>query len=112
LGLIESTILSICMSASGQANLACTNAVQAGAKQSGFEQMTNSYESHQVRILEEGTYSYMGRENAEIAGGTLWLANAAVTRKASLALPNFGLCDKLSTEVNRDSARLVLRWFW
>jgi len=112
MGLLESAILSLCVGSTGQANQACTNAIKAGSKQSGFEQMTESYEQHQTKQFEYGAYSVMGKNNAQIAGGTLWLANAAVTKKASLGLPTLGLCDKLSVEANHSESKLVFRWFW
>jgi hypothetical protein len=112
MGLLESAILSICMSSSGQARLACSDAMQAGAKQTGFEQMTESYERRETMYYESGTYNFMGQQNAEIAGGTVLVANAVATRKARVGLPTLGLCDNLSVETNGKESKFIFKWFF
>lgn len=112
MSILESALLSLCMSSSAPTNSACTNALQAASKQSGFEQMADSYEGHQTMIYEKQAYSIIGKDNAEFIGGTAWLANAVVTKKASLPLPTFGFADKVSVDINANESKLMFRWFW
>ena len=110
MSLLENAILSLCMSASSQTNLACNNAIQAGAKQSGFEQSTEAYERQEALYYESGSYNALGKTNAEAIGGTLWLTNAIVSKKASIGLPTLGLCDRLALEANGNESKLVFKW--
>lgn len=112
MSLLESAILSLCLSHSAQTNVACKDAIQAGAKQSGFEQTMDTFEHRETLYMESGVFSTMGKENAEIVGGTLWVANAAATKRASLSLPNLGLCDNLALEANNKESNLMFKWFW
>ena len=98
------------MSSSSQTNLACTNAIQAGAKQSGVEQSMDAYEHQQTLYYEYGSYNTLGKSNAEAIGGTLWITNAIVSKRASVGLPTLGLCDKLAIEANSNESKLVFQW--
>jgi hypothetical protein len=112
MGLLESALLSLCVGSTGQANLACNNAVQAGSKQSGFEQVTTDYENHQMKLYEKDADSWLGKDNANTVGGAAWLGYAVATRRARIDLPNLGLCDKISLEADRNESKLVLKWIW
>lgn len=110
MAIISSLITVSCIGLSGQNNDACTKALEAGTKQSGIEQETDTYESNKLKYLETGSYNVLGKENAQVMGGTIWLTKMIVDKKASINLPNLGICNSLTTQIDTTSAKLVFKW--
>ncbi len=112
MGLLESAVMSVCMGASGASGQACDKAVEAGTKQSGYEQMVDRYENHQVKLLEGKAIDWFGRDAVTTVGGTVWLTKTIIDKKASIGLPTLGVCDKLVAQVNTTEALLVFKWIF
>lgn len=105
MAILDSLIIASCVGLSGQQNIACTNALQAGTKQSGIEQSTNSYEQRNVKKLEGKAVDWFGKDAVGIVGSTAWAAKAAIEKRAS-----FGITRNISAEIGKDLTRLVLKW--
>jgi hypothetical protein len=110
MGVLDSLIVFSCVGLAGQQNDACNKALVAGSKQSGIEQTTDTYENHQLKLLEKDAYQLFGENAVNVVGGTAWVTKSLVEKKASFGLPNMGLCDKLVTEINQNEAKLVFKW--
>jgi hypothetical protein len=110
MAILDSIIVSVCMSVSGQGNEACQKALTAGAKQSGVEQSANSYEQNRLNYMQSGAESFFGKNTVAAIGGVGWAAKSAVDHKASIGLPNFGICSGIKIEINSNTERLVLQW--
>lgn len=105
MALLDSLIVASCVGLAGQANDACNKALEASAKQSGVEQTTSAYEKHQLKNIEEGAVSFLGKDAVNVSGGMIWLTKSLVDKKAS-----FGLYGPLSTEIAPSLTKLVLKW--
>lgn len=110
MAILESIIVASCVGMSGQAQDACNKALQAGSKQSGMEQSFDSYEQHQTKMLEQTAYDWFGKDAVGVVGGTVWVGKAVAEKKASVGLPSFGICNKMSAEVGQKASQLVLKW--
>lgn len=110
MGLLDSLIVFSCVGLSGQQNDACNKALTAGSQQSGITQTANTYESNQMKMLETDANKWFGQDAVTAVGGTAWVTKSLVEKKASIGLPNLGICDKLSTEINSNTAKLVFKW--
>lgn len=105
MAILDSLIVASCIGLSGQQNTACTSALQAGTKQTGIEQSTNSYERRNVKKLEGKATDWFGKDAVGFVGGTAWAAKVAIEKKAS-----FGITRNISAEISKDLTQLVLRW--
>lgn len=110
MALIDSIILAGCMGMSGQQNDACTKALQAGAKQSGIEQNVNVFESNKSKEMDRLAHDWFGKDVLTATGGIAFITKAAVERKATIGLPNFGIFGSFSTEINSELIQLVVKW--
>jgi hypothetical protein len=110
MSILDSLIVFSCVGLSGQQNTACNKALEAGSQQSGFQQTVNNYEGHELKIFEKDAYDWFGRDAVDVVGGTAWVTKSLVEKRASVGLPNLGLCDNLVTEVDRNTAKLVFKW--
>lgn len=98
------------MGLSGQSNDACTKVLTAGAKQSGFERMANTYEFKQSKELEKEAYEWFGNDAIKVMGTAAWASRAISERKVSVGLPNLGICDRMSFELGSSASKLVFDW--
>ena len=110
MALLDSIIMSACMGLSGQGNDACQKALTAGAKQSGVEKSANSYEQNRLSYLQSGAEDVLGKNTVAAIGGAGWAAKSVADRKASIGLPNFGICSGLKFEINSSTSKLVFQW--
>jgi len=110
LGVFDSLIMAACIGSSGVQHDACTKALEAGGNQSGIERNVDTYEKRKLENAKESAISYLGKDSVNVVGGTAWLAKVMIDRKATVRLPNFGICDGLTTEVDEKLARLVFQW--
>jgi hypothetical protein len=110
LALLDSIIATACIGLSGQGHDACVKGLQAGSQQTGVQQSVNSYESKQTKMLEQTAYNWVGKDSASVVGGVAFVGKAAVDKKASLGLPNLGICSKMSLEVGSKASQLLLKW--
>jgi hypothetical protein len=112
MGLLESSLLSLCMSSSTMPGQACNNAVQATGKQSGIFEMSTRYEDHQVRLLEQGANNYWGNTVTETVAGVVWVAKSVSDKRAHIGLPTLGICSSMVAEVGQEKSMLILKWFF
>ncbi len=105
MGLLDALIATSCMGLAGQQNEACEKALQAGSKQSGFDQMANGYENNQLKYLQDNANYFIGKDKIETIGAIGWLTKAAVERKAAV-----GLTRTLSLVFDMKTGQLVIRW--
>lgn len=112
MGLIDTLIVTSCVGLSGVQQDACNKALEAGSKQSGISQTMNTYEKHELNSLQDGAINYLGKDTVNVLGGMGWLTKSLVEKKASFGLPNFGICDKLTTEINTNTTKLVFKWMF
>jgi hypothetical protein len=110
MAILDTLIMSACMGFSGQANDACQKAFTAGSKQTGLEQQANSYEQSRLQYLQAGAENFFGKDALTAIGGVGFVTKTVVERKASVGLPNFGLCNSLKFEFNSNTEKLVLQW--
>jgi hypothetical protein len=110
MGLLNSLIMTACVGLSGQSKEACVKGLQAASKQSGVEKRADSFESHQTKIIENAAYDYVGKDAVQAVGGVGFATQSVVSKKASIGLPNLGICSKMSLEVNQNTQKLLLQW--
>lgn len=110
MALLDSFIMVSCMGMSGQQNEACLKAMEAGFKQTGFQQSANAYEEKNVKLLEQDAYLFFGKDNVTVVGGAVWVAKSFADKKATFDLPNFGLCDKIFTQIESGGTHVFFKW--
>jgi len=93
-----------------QSHDACVKGLQASAKQTGVEQRANTIEKEQTRNLENVAYEYVGKDNAQIVGGMGFATKSVIDKKAYIGLPNLGICNRMSLEVDQNTQKLLLQW--
>lgn len=104
-------LVSLCVSTPGAYNTACQKATEATYVQSGWAAEMNTFQN--------GLERYGASRERAIFGGNTATVNSFVvvgvaikTKKAKLNLPNLGLCDHFSTEIQPNSYGLKWEWRW
>lgn len=111
MSLLGSIIVSVCVgTAPGSYPTACSAALDAGTRQSGFDKDFETVERNGSRY---GTYLYEENvpENAKpFLGSLVFLAKTAIDRRVDVPLPTLGVCDKVVTELTPSSAIISMKW--
>jgi hypothetical protein len=105
MSVLDSLIVFSCMSLSGQQNIACNKALQAGSKQTQVDQTFNGYEDHQLKLMEKDATTLVGQDSLQTIGGTVWLTKSIVEKKA-----DFGIAKDVVMEINMRLGELILKW--
>jgi len=98
------------MATPGTYNQACSNAINAGGKQTGIEKDLNNVESYagkQARLIAE---DQVGREGVSLVAGGAFVINAAATQRFIVNLPTYGWCSSLKTEYRPSLYRITIQW--
>lgn len=104
--LMSTAIAALCASAQGQYNAACTNAFDAGTQQSGIRQSVDKAEDGTVKYV-ESKLDDKEKEALAVAG---FVFKGAKEKKITFALPNGGVCTRITNEIATDRYSLVLKW--
>lgn len=107
---LSSIIVSTCVGFTGSYNAACTNALTAGAKQSGVEKNMNEIQDRGTKFFDEKAKDLLGEKSMGIVGSAMWLKKVTDERKVTLGLPRYKLYDSANTELSESSAKLNLQW--
>ena len=109
--MITSLLLSACVGTSGSYNAACQKALESTYVQSGYSAQVNKFQS--------GAMSYGKNREHDVFGKSVWLVDGvaagaiiAKDKKANLVLPNLGVCDIFSTQLQPNKYGLKWEWHW
>lgn len=109
--IFTSFLLTACIGTSGAYNAACKKSLEATYVQTGFSAEMNRFQS--------GAMSYGKKKKQSIFGHSVWIVDgvAAVAiiakdKKANLVLPNLGVCDMFSTQLQPNKYGLKWEWHW
>ena len=104
-------LLSICTGVSAQYNQGCQKVIQSAYMQSGYQVTVNQFQN--------GATSYGKVQETNTFGDETWMINTlgasaimVKQKKANLNLPNFGVCDKFSTQIQTNSLGFNWKWNW
>jgi hypothetical protein len=109
-GAITVMITSACIGLSGNGHDACTKAAEAGAIQSGLDQNVGAFQKQIEQDADKKAHEYFGQTGMQIAGGTVFIVKTVADKAVKADLPNFGLCDKITSEVGINKYSLNLKW--
>lgn len=109
--MVTSLLLSACIGTSGSYNAACQKALESTYVQSGY--------SAKVSQVQSGLTSYGKSKERDVFGHSVWLVDGVVAgaiiardKKANLVLPNLGICDIFSTQLQPNKYGLKWEWHW
>jgi hypothetical protein len=90
---------------------ACKSATQATFQQTGWEKATSDFQNGAASYGRSQENSTLGSEaktvNIVAAAGI-----AYKEKKLNLNLPNLGVCDKFSTQLDSNTYKLLWEWKW
>lgn len=108
MALLDSAILALCIHSKYPA--ACKASLEAGAKQSGFYQVSNNAEHIINYDAQRDATQNFGENTVLIIGGAGLIAKVVRDRSIDFNLPNFGLCDSLSNHIGLNSYGVRMGW--
>lgn len=109
-GAMTLLITSACMSFSGNGHDACSKAAEAGAKQSGFEQMVDGTETYVTKKADAKAHYLLGDTGMGVAGGTIFIVKTVKDKAVSFNLPTLGICDRISSHLSPENYGLQFVW--
>jgi len=109
--LLTPLLISVCIGTSGNYNPACKKAVEATYVQIGYKSDVNSFQSGAIEYGKKKETTIFG-DNVTLVNTVVLTGVAAKTKKATIPLPNLGICNSASTTIKQNSAGLTLGWSW
>lgn len=109
-GAMTALIAGACLSFSGNGHEACSKAIEAGAKQSGFEQNVNKAEEIVTKEANGKAHYLLGDTGMEVVGGGIFIAKTVRDKSIQFNLPTLGICDRISSHVSPDNYGLQFVW--
>lgn len=109
---IGNLLLSICTAQTSGYVPACNNSINAGLKQTGYEQMISKKEKKLESNFIKDIKKALGEKTTNVTAATLYLAKIASDKKVTFGLPNMGICDRMSNEITNNSYSLRLEWIF
>lgn len=101
--------LNACMS--GTYNYSCQRIIEASYVQAGYSSQVNTFQNQVMDFGKSKEKSTFGNStntvNTLVAAGII-LKN----KKADLSLPNFGVCDRFSTQIQPSTYGVKIEWRW
>ncbi len=94
---------------SGQGQMACQKAFEAGGKQSGIEKIADSKEKEITKNVEQTAKDFFGSSFDMVAGIAL-IVNTVSKKQATVGLPNLGICDSMRLQAGIDESKLQMEW--
>lgn len=110
MSLLSSMVVTFCMGTSGQTNVACNNALNATAQQTGIDKDVITIEQNATRWGDNYVDSKFGQTGKETLGGFLFVLKTASDRTLVIPIPTAGLVDSFQTQLKPDSAMITVRW--
>lgn len=110
MALTEMFIVAACMNTPAMYNNACNKAADAGTRQVGFRQQADTFEDLTTKFVDKEAQSLIGKKGVSLVGTGMFLYKVNSDKKLKVDMPNFGLCDQISTELATDSQLLRLQW--
>jgi hypothetical protein len=103
-------LISVC-TGMAQYQAACQKSTEAFFVQSGWESTTTQFQNGATSYGKTQENSNLG-SNAVILNTTAAAAIAYKEKKLNLNLPNLGVCDKFSTQLDSNTYKLLWEWKW
>jgi hypothetical protein len=104
-------LVSVCVGVTSQYNPACQKAVEATYVQTGYAAEVSKFQAGVTEYGKKKESAVFGNKTALV--NTIVLTGVAVkNKKATIPLPNFGLCNSMSTTLQSNSAGLNFGWSW
>lgn len=112
MGLFESALVSACIAtgSTGNQQMACQKATEAGSKQSGIEKEMSDAEKHTLKKVEFEATDIIGKDGVNVVAGSVFLAKTLQSKSLSVGMPTFGLCSSIKTEIKQDSSIIKFEW--
>ena len=109
-GAMTALITGACLSFSGTGHEACSKAAEAGAKQSGFEQIVDTTQSYVEKRANSKAHYLLGDTGMEFVGGGIFIAKTVRDKSVNFNLPTLGICDRITNHVGTDKYSLEMVW--
>jgi hypothetical protein len=103
-------IIAACLNTPATYTTACNKAVDAGTRQVGIRQEADKYEDLTTKFADHEAQSLIGKKGVSVVGATVFIYKTTSEKKLKVDIPNFGICDQVSTELATDSQTLRLIW--
>lgn len=103
-------IVSLCMIAQGNVNVACNTALDAGAQQSGITAAVQDAERMTTKYADGMVTNYLGVEGKEYAGATIYLVKVFKEQRVNVSLPTLGLADQIRSEFSANGFSFAIKW--
>ncbi len=112
MGLLDTLIVTSCVGLSGASQDACNKALTAGAKQSGIEATANNTEQKITKAADKDAKELLGTGTVNVVAGTAFLVKSVASKSAVLNLPNLGICNTMTININQQQSLLNLKWMY
>lgn len=108
--LFSTAIVAVCVSAQGQYNVACNNALDAGTRQVGIRQDVDMVEDGTIRYVETQAQKKLGNRSLSLVGTGYAAYRINKDKKVKFKLPDIGICNSITNEVTPNSYKVDFQW--
>lgn len=110
MSLLGTAIVTLCMGTQGNGHAACTTALDAGTRQSGFDQQFDLTERYYTRQLDSLATDTLGSDGKAVTGGMILIMKTATSKTILIPIPSGGYANSILGEFKPDSATLMFKW--
>lgn len=110
MSVMETLILTACMSTSGVSHDACVKALEAGSKQTEVEQNVNRAEDRVSRKADAEARELVGDTGMSAAASLGFVVKSVAEKSATFKFPVFTPQMYLSTQIGSEKSMLGLEW--
>lgn len=110
MGILSTTIISVCVGLTPQQEQACEQGLIALTKQTTLEQEINKDENSLNKTLLKDAQGTLGNDRVTIIGGSLYILKSVSERHAKINIPTLGICNSAATDIGQDNYMIRLEW--
>jgi hypothetical protein len=104
-------LLSLCTGTVGNYHAACESSINSAYAQSGYQAQVSTFQGQVANFGKHKEHEILG-SNDTIANTLVATGMVVKQKKVDLSLPNLGLCDRFSTQLQPEKYQLKIEWKW